>query len=141
MLLWLQFCSFRPKATTANRPRALGHSKISFFFDTRNKAEPLKITGTVCPGPLKVGTTIAQMLLWLQFCSFQPLQRNKPKLLPNASHAALMPCCPCCTLLACFPATLLPCCCPATLMTLLTWATLMSSLNWPIFLTLTTLTT
>ncbi len=27
------------------------------------------------------------MLLWLQFCSFQPLQRNKPKLLPNASHS------------------------------------------------------
>ena len=39
MLLWLQFCSFRPKSKTANRLRALGHSKISFFFDTRHKAE------------------------------------------------------------------------------------------------------
>ena len=39
MLLWLQFCSFRPKSKTANRLRALGHSKISLFFDTRHKAE------------------------------------------------------------------------------------------------------
>ena len=39
MLPWLQFCSFGPKSKTANRLRALGHSKILLFFDTRNKAE------------------------------------------------------------------------------------------------------
>ena len=39
MLLWLQCCSFGPKSKTANQIRALGHSKISFFFDTRHKAE------------------------------------------------------------------------------------------------------
>ena len=39
MLLWLQFCSFGPKSKTANRLRALGHSKISLFFDTRREAE------------------------------------------------------------------------------------------------------